>query len=339
MDQVNTPQQTPATPPDQITAVKPEAVKRSLKWMKKVIAGIIAAIIFIPIITLLLCMYAFNLRNSTIDAIAKAVPLPVAQVNGHFLTYADWRAGVATVNHFYDQKEQLGLSGSLPDLTQEQIESNELDRLIERELLNELAKQFNVTVSKDEINQEYQTTIVPQATDETEIANTIQTMYGWTIDQFKEEVVNEVVMRRKLQDAMNADGELNKAAKEKIDQVKVELDGGADFGEVAKKNSEDSSAVDGGDLGWVEKGQTVPEFETIAFSTAVGSTSDIFTSVYGYHILKVMEVDGEKIKVAHILTKFISIDDKLKSMKDSAKIQKWVKVVDLTGSALDTSGQ
>lgn len=333
MDQVTLPQpEAPKTP-------VPESKQPSMKWMKKMIVGIIVLIVLIPIITLLLSMYVFNVRAATIDSVAKVIPLPVVQVNGHWLTYADWRAGVATVNHFYSQKEELGLAGTLPDLSQEQIESNELDRLIERELLNELADQFGVTVTLEEIDEEYQTTIVPQAVDETEIATTIQTMYGWTIDQFKQEVVREVVLRRELQTAMNADVTLNAVARQEIDQAKVELDGGADFAEIAKKYSDDGSAAEGGDLGWIEKDQTVPEFESVAFATSVGETSDVFASVYGFHILKVLETEDAKVHVSHILAKFISIDEQLKSMKDSAKIQKWVKVVDLAGSELDPSGE
>lgn len=328
-------QDTSPIPP--LSEVKPEVNQPASHQLKKLIVCIVAAIILIPIITLGLCIYVFNLRNSTIDSIAHVVPLPVAIVDGQWVSYAEWRDGVATVNHFYSQQAELGLTGSLPDLTAEQIESNELDRLVGRALLKELASQYDLTVTQEEIDQEYQTTILPQATDEAEIANTIQTMYGWTIDQFKQQVVQEVVLRQKLQSAMNADTTLNGDAKEKIDSAKAELDGGAVFADVAKKYSDDGSAQDGGDLSWVEKGQTVPEFESVAFATEVGKVSEIFTSEYGYHILTVLETGKDKVHVAHILAQFISIDDQLRAMRLTSRIKNLVKVVDLSNTPLDNT--
>lgn len=313
---------------------------RNVKLIKRLIALIVGLLIIIPIVIFLLSMYVFNIRAATIDSVTKVIPLPVAMVNGHWLNYAEWREGVATVNHFYSQKDQLGLSGSLPDLTPAQIESNELARLIEKELLNELATTYNVSVSQDEINAEYQDTILPQASSEEEIAKTIDTMYGWTVDQFKQQVVSEVVLRRKLQTAMNADTTINAAAKTKIDSAKAELVGGAAFADVAKKYSDDGSAQSGGDLGFISKGQTVPEFEGVAFATAQGAVSDIFSSVYGYHILTVLETGSEKdkVKVAHILAKFVSIDEELVTLKSAAKIQKLVKVDDVEAQ-VDATGQ
>lgn len=313
-------EETPKVTPVQTTS---SSKSKKMKWM---IGVIIAFIIILPILTFLLGVYKYKWQGNFVDKVMRVVPLPAASVNGQWINYADWREGVATVNHFYDQKEELGLSSSLPDLTPEQVESNELDRLIEQRLLEDLATQFQITVSTEEIEDEYAQTILPQATDEAEIIKTVESLYGWTLDEFKQEIVREVVLRGKLQTAMNADTTLNASAKEKIDQAKAELDGGVAFSDVAFKYSEDGSAQDGGDLDWIDKGQTVPEFETVAFATPVGETSQVFTSPFGYHILTVSESDAERVHVAHILTKFITIDEQIASMKDTANIKRFVAV-------------
>lgn len=65
---------------------------------------------------------------------------------------------------------------------------------------------------------------------------------------------------------------------------------GADFGELAARSSKDQgSAEKGGDLGWVEKGFTVPEFEEAAFSARSGSLAGPVRSEYGWHVIQVLE--------------------------------------------------
>jgi peptidyl-prolyl cis-trans isomerase D len=78
--------------------------------------------------------------------------------------------------------------------------------------------------------------------------------------------------------------------KAKAEDLLKQLKGGADFADLAKKNSEDTgSAEKGGELGWIVKGQTVPNFEKAAFSLDAGTLSGIIETEYGYHILQVEE--------------------------------------------------
>lgn len=88
------------------------------------------------------------------------------------------------------------------------------------------------------------------------------------------------------------------AAKSKAESIVAQLRGGADFAQVARANSEDpSSAGNGGDMGWVEKGQTVDAFEQAIFSVPLNTISDpIRTQEYGYHIVKVTERREDRVR-------------------------------------------
>lgn len=94
-------------------------------------------------------------------------------------------------------------------------------------------------------------------------------------------------------------------AKAILDSIKA----GADFGEMAKKYSEDpGSAAQGGDLGFVKRGVFYPEFEAAAYALDVNQLSDIVESPVGFHIIQLVERRGESIKTRHILIK-IKIDE------------------------------
>lgn len=81
----------------------------------------------------------------------------------------------------------------------------------------------------------------------------------------------------------------------KAQDILKQVKSGADFGELAKKNSDDA-ADKGGDIGWVVRGQTVPEFEKAAFALKPKETSGIVTTTYGYHIIQVLEHEPARVK-------------------------------------------
>jgi len=77
-------------------------------------------------------------------------------------------------------------------------------------------------------------------------------------------------------------------AQHRAEDLLKQLKGGAKLEDLAKKYSEDpGSAKQGGSLGWIGKGQTVPEFEKTAFSLPKGQISDLVKSSYGFHIIRV----------------------------------------------------
>jgi peptidyl-prolyl cis-trans isomerase D len=76
-----------------------------------------------------------------------------------------------------------------------------------------------------------------------------------------------------------------------------QLKGRAKFEDLAKKYSEDpGSAKEGGSLGWIGKGRTVPEFEKTAFSLPKGQMSDLVKSSYGFHIIRVDDKQDAHLK-------------------------------------------
>ncbi|MFW5431659.1 MAG: peptidylprolyl isomerase [Methylophilaceae bacterium] len=78
-------------------------------------------------------------------------------------------------------------------------------------------------------------------------------------------------------------------AKQKMDSLKERLDNGDKFEDLARQYSEDGSANNGGDLGWVNPGDTVPEFEQAMNELALEETSEPIRSPFGWHIIQVLE--------------------------------------------------
>jgi len=87
-----------------------------------------------------------------------------------------------------------------------------------------------------------------------------------------------------------------------LDQLKVQIEDGASFEDLARANSQDpGSKNNGGSLGWANRGSLVKNFETAAFTSGVGEITGPIETEFGYHILETLEKQGDKIHVRHIL--------------------------------------
>lgn len=96
----------------------------------------------------------------------------------------------------------------------------------------------------------------------------------------------KVTVRHILKLTQGLTGDEASAKKREIDSIAVLVKEGADFSEMARRESEDpGSAGKGGTIDWFGAGQMVPEFEKVAFDLADGEISDPFATSYGYHII------------------------------------------------------
>jgi peptidyl-prolyl cis-trans isomerase D len=89
---------------------------------------------------------------------------------------------------------------------------------------------------------------------------------------------------------LKTEGKDDATVKAKAEELLKQAKSGADFAELAKKNSEDeASAKNGGDLDYFGRGRMVPEFDQVAFTLEPGHLSDLVKTQYGYHIIKVTD--------------------------------------------------
>src|ERR1700690_1275084 len=86
-------------------------------------------------------------------------------------------------------------------------------------------------------------------------------------------------------------------ARAKAEDILKQVKAGGDFAKLAEKDSDDpGTAKAGGELGWIGRGRTVPEFEKVAFSLPKGQISDLVKSSYGFHIIQVEDKQDDRLK-------------------------------------------
>lgn len=99
--------------------------------------------------------------------------------------------------------------------------------------------------------------------------------------------------------------EAKERARAKAESLLADIKHGADFEQLAKRESADSaSRINGGDLGWTRRGRMVPEFDRWLFgfyALAPGQLSPVVETPFGFHIIRVDRVNAAEVKSRHIL--------------------------------------
>jgi len=234
----------------------------------------------------------------------------------------------------------------------QRVQEAVLDQMIDEEIIIQNMKQQGIKVDPEEVQKEYDIYkesvkdskewnefIEKNKIDESFIKQQIET--NIYLQRFQEKVIQDLnISDEALEKYYNEHKEeyediqvqashilvkTEKEAKEILDKIKA----GEDFAELAKEYSQDSSAANGGDLGYFRKGMMVPEFEEAAFSLSPGEISDPVKTKYGYHIIKVTDRKEEqkrfedvKENVKYTLVQQ-AISDELQKMKSKIEIKKY----------------
>jgi peptidyl-prolyl cis-trans isomerase D len=158
----------------------------------------------------------------------------------------------------------------------------------------------------------------------------LRTYYNEHQDQYRvpEEVkVSHILIKTP---PPGADGKVDEKgvaeAQKKAEDILKQLKAGAKFEDLAKKYSEDpGSGKQGGDLGWIGRGRTVPEFEKAAFSLPVGQLSDLVKSSYGFHIIRVVDKHQPHLK---------TLDEVKNEIEPLVRQNKVNRLIESAGNAL-----
>ncbi|MFH1537155.1 MAG: peptidylprolyl isomerase [Patescibacteria group bacterium] len=311
--------------------VSKEKGKNNNKMLISIIVIVVLLIIIVPLVVFGIGIYKLNWNDTYTQKVYNTLPYPAAMVGSGMVKYSEFVSNVDSLNHFYEKQEELGMAMPGVAPSEEDIKKDELDRLVKKNILLKLAKQKNITVTSEEIDEKFNTEILPQAQGgEDEISQTLDELYGWSVDDFKANVIEEMIYREKL--TTELESELDEMVKGSAQDVLDKALAGDSFEELAAEFGEDGTAATGGDLGFFEQGVMVAEFDTVVFEKAtVGEVyPELVKTSFGYHIIKLEEFkeaegeDGKKqAKARHILISN-NLDKYLDQEVENTKIIKFV---------------
>ncbi|HET6688358.1 MAG TPA: peptidylprolyl isomerase [Rubrobacter sp.] len=306
-------------------------------------------------------LYVLLLLGVAILVVAGCNPAePVANVDSQARKVVTFEGGDVTQGELDEFAEQSGVPKDDPQYqaTVQQI----MPQLVSIEIAKAYAQEHNITVSDKEVDQELaklkeqvgdQARSSGQDVSNQEAYEQALKQNNITEEQLREDIRENLpvqeVQERVAGEAEPSDEEIqnyyeknkeaqfttpeqrcvrhilfNKDQKEKAEDVKQQLENGGDFAKLAKENSQDpGSAAQGGDLGCLGKGETVPEFEQAAFGAERGEIVGPVQTEFGYHILQVTDVKSEQTRSLQEVES--QIRSQLATEQQSEEFNKWIE--------------
>ena len=258
---------------------------------------------------------------------------PVANVESPSKKIAIFEGGEVTLGELQEFAQQSGAGELSPESPQyEAIVAQLMPQLVEIEIAEAYAQEQGITVSEGEVNEEIevlkdqiaqQAQAQGQEVDREEAFEGALQQAGLTESQLRQQLREQLPVQEVQERVTGGAGpsqeeverfyEENKAAqftspetrcarhilfnkdqREQAEEVKGRLQDGGDFAQLAQEFSQDpGSAENGGDLGCLGRGETVPDFEEAVFGAEQGEIVGPVETEFGYHVIEVTDIREE----------------------------------------------
>ena len=289
-----------------------------------------------------------------VQAFSKTVDRIVAKVNEKIITQSELEERTAV------KMMSLQKANIQPMPSRKKVMSEELKHMIEERLLIDAGRKLGLKVDETSVTKAVDEIKRTNGLSEGDLEKMLQLEFK-SLEEYKNKIRNQILISRvigfevrKRATVENGDIEeyYNKHLKDYWVNAKLKLrhilflmddtllekerriknqkarlalkkiQSGGDFIAVAKEFSEDISASTGGDLGEIERGKMVPEFEKAAFLLKEGEVSGLVETPYGLHIIKVDKIfPGETLPLDKVRTQ---IENKLKDKKLKVEYEKYI---------------
>jgi foldase protein PrsA len=257
-----------------------------------------AIILFIGFCTLEL--YKFQSTSSFIYGVTRVIPFPVAIVdNRYVVSYNNYLFELRHYIHYYQTQQNVNFSTTAGKQQLSVFKERSLNEALQDTYVQQLAQSNHLSVSSADVDN-----AVALVRSENRLGandqvfqNVLSEFWGWTVDDFRRELSQELLAQMVV-------NKLDTATHDRADQAWAALQHGADFATLAGQDSDDASTKgNGGDYGTlIDQSNTdiAPQIIAALFQLKVGQYSSIINTGYSLEIVKVLAVQGNEVRAAHI---------------------------------------
>ena len=313
-------------------------------------------------ITLGILLAALTLAASACGGGSDSVPSgSIAVVDGTEISDDDLDELIAQAKKGYEAQKQEFPKAGTPEF--QSIQTQYVAYLVELEEFRQAAEELGVSVTDEDVDKAEQELIKDRFDGKRAEYEKALEAQGFTAEQYREKALAVSALSKKIFDEVTKGAKVTEqeilayytqnqsqygtpesrdvrhiliaekagddkvdfaASKEKADDIYAQLGSGADFAALAKSSSADPGSKDAGGKLTISRGQTVPEFDKIAFELDTGELSKPVKTQYGYHVIEAVS-DVRKAQTTPIDKVRATIRATLLQQKRNEEMQAWVE--------------
>ncbi len=304
---------TPATPNTASAPLKPVVEQAELKVRLKLRRFHKKLWFLLPVMAVII-YGGFNILrlDKMYPLVSSYLPWPAAIVNNKIIWLDELHRETALVAKFEISPKPEELA---------------INHLFEEQIVEESFQKYNLNLPPQALIEQLNTFITEFGSEQA-FVDYLEANYGLTRDEFSKYILLPYLRRLTLQEYLSHNPKESAVAEERARQIKQSIESNEiSFSEAASRYSDDVvSAQAGGSLGWFTWGAMIPEFEAALRSLAVGEISAPIRSAYGYHLIRLDEVEGPRptnhddsslgsVQASHIFILVLNFDSWLEEQK------------------------
>lgn len=267
-------------------------------------------------------LYFAQVNTKFMYRLTQLVPVPVASVDGENVRYSEYLKKYRSDIFSLVQQEQINLKSADGKRQSEYYKRRELDSAIKEAYATKLAREKNITVTRDEID-----TFITKSVNSKSISleayekTVLRNFYDWSLDEYRG-VVKARLLTQKVSFA------LDDAAKKRANDLSAQAASGADFAALATANSDDlGTKANGGDVGTLPLDNQDPSGLIVAAQKLnPGQVSQPIKGNDGYYLIKLIEKNDSSVHYAQIKIGLNEFDKRFEAVKKADKIKEHIKV-------------
>lgn len=256
-------------------------------------------------------LYRFQNTSGFIYGVTQVIPLPVAKVGSHWVSYESYLFELRRYMHYYQTQQQVNFSTPNGKKQLDSYKHQAMNEVITNTYVNELATNNNITVSNQSVDNEVSMVQKQNrlGSSQQQFKAVLSDFWGWNEADFKRELKQQILEQTV---AAKLDTKVDQEAQSALTQ----LQHGANFATLASQVSDDQSTKNNGGRfpAPIEANDPniSPQISQALFTLKPGQVSGIINTGYSLEIVKVIQNQGKKVIAAHIsfnlqpITKYIT---------------------------------
>lgn len=268
-------------------------------------------------------LYPAQNTSNFMYRVTQFLPLPVASVDGETVRYSDYLMRYRSSVYFLQQQNMISVNTEDGQRQLQHIKRQSMDEAIANAYAKKLAREYDVTVSNDEVNEfihterEAQQPSLSEGAYETVV---LRGFYDWSMGEYRD-IVRGTLLKRKVSFA------IDESAKQKADDIRRRVNSD-NFADVAREVSDDQATkANGGDVGFVpEDSHDANGLVQAASRLAKNRISPVIEGTDGYYIVKPLEKSNGQIRYARIKIALTEFDKRLEQIRSEGRIEEFINI-------------